>query len=337
MAENKFLVSVADVKLYDNVTDDLLAYGKTLIDSSITQSIQSSVIYGGKQSQRLYEYNYQKELAIAISDAAFNVAFLSIQSNSPLANAFADHYVDEMVDFTGGIATITGGVVGGTVHVPLPNGQFTKVRVTGGTTVDNITTGGTIEVPSMGDEKAVSVSYTKSTQMDTMIISGTQFPKVVKMVLNADVMTNNGKVEELQIVIPNFKPDGALELSLTHDGVATTPLAGSSSVDRMGNHAYLSFIPIAGATAENQYVELAASPQILTMAEGETRTMTIYGVRGGIYGAALVAPSEVTFVSEDEGVATVADGVVTGVAAGTTYIKLNVGLAEDLVRVIVTA
>lgn len=324
--KNKFLASVADVKIYDQ-QDNLFAYGKTLIDSSLTQSIQSSSVFGGKQSQKLYTYDYQKELQIAISDAAFNVEFIALQSNAKFEQELADYYQTTLVNFTANVATLDSSITATKVDVQLPGGGFIKVDVVANE----------ITVPNMGDAKDVTVAYVTEKLMDTMAISGTKFPTAAKIVLNADIMTDeDGKVQELQIVIPKFKPDGALELSLTHDGVATTPLAGTSSVDARGNHAYFSLVDVDGATSNASYLELAVSPHIINLAVNGEVTPVIYGVRGGVFGVAVVPPSEVTYVVTDPLVAEVTPaGVIRGLAQGTTIITMEVGSAQDIVQVTV--
>ena len=332
--KNKFLASVADVFIYDQA-DNLFAYGKTLLDSSITQSIQSSSIFGGKQSQKLFTYKYQKELQIAISDAAFNLEFIALQSNAKFENGMSEYYTTTLVDFAGDTATLPAEVTATSVDVQLPKGGFMKANV-----ID-----GSVTVPGLGDSKDVVVSYVTQKAMDTLAISGTKFPTASKVVLNADIFTDeDGKVEELQIVIPKFTPDGALDLQLTHDGVSNTPLAGTSSVDARGNHAYFQLVPVegAGGTGEagaTSYLELAASPNVISVAvDAQAPALTVYGVRGGVYGVALVQPSEITYTVEDPLVASVdANGIITGLAVGTTIITLTVGNASDIVRVTVTA
>lgn len=328
--KNKFLASVADVLIYDQ-QDNLFAYGKTLIDSSLTQSIQSSSIFGGKQSQKLYTYDYQKELQIAISDAAFNVEFLALQSNAKFEQEMSAYYQSVVLDFTANVATLpaTLNPMPTTVDVQLPTGGFIKAAV-----VD-----GAVTVGTLGDAKDVTVAFVTQKLMDTMAISGTKFPTAAKIVLNADIFTDeDGKVQELQIVVPKFKPDGALDLQLTHDGVSNTPLAGSSSVDARGNHAYFSLVDVegAGGGATTSYLELAASPHIINLAVDGEITPVVYGVRGGVFGVAVVPGNQIAYFVADPLVAEVsAEGVIKGLAAGTTIIRMEVGAAQDIVQVTV--
>jgi hypothetical protein len=52
----QFLVSVADVRLYDISNDNLLAVGKTLVDSSIDVTLGNTDIRGGRGNQLLSTY-----------------------------------------------------------------------------------------------------------------------------------------------------------------------------------------------------------------------------------------------------------------------------------------
>jgi len=328
MAENKFLTSVADVKLYDSVTNDLILFGKTLLNTSMTQAIQNQAIYGGKGSQKLFEYNYQKEISFSIEDATMNYAYLSLQNNAKILRELSDYYANEFVvlDATGKGSLEHEPV--GSVNVENENGTYTQV----------IPAGKDFSYPTLAG-KEVQVAYVYKELMDGITISASAFPKSVKLVLNGDIMTNNGKEEEMQIVVPHFKPDGALELNMTHDGVSTSPLAGTSLVDNKGNYAYISFKKV--ALEDVQVIDIAVSPQEIDLdssVTGDSERLTVYGVRGGLYGVALMDNTQVTFTPDDPMVATVsADGVVTMTAGATsgdsTIVRISNGTARDIVEV----
>lgn len=327
MAENKFLASVADVKLYDG-DNNLILNGKTLLDSSITQSMQSSAIHGGKGSQKLYEFNYQKELAISISDATFNLAFLSAQNGSKVLRELGDYFATEHVQLDATGAGQLQGTPIGNIHVENANGSFSQITPVGSDFVH----------PTLKDVE-VEVSYTRKEMMDTLVISAKDFPKSLKLVLNADINTNEGKVEEMQILVPKFKPDGAMELAMSHDGVSNTPLAGTTIADNKGNYAYISFKHVDNSTIP--FIDIAAAPnnvQLEKAVVGDSQKVTLYGVRGGVYGLANLDNTEATFATDDADVATVdADGVITIASTATvgesTFITVTHGTAEDIIRV----
>lgn len=328
MAENKFLTSVADVKLYDDKTGDLILNGKTLLNSSMTQAIQSQAIYAGKGSKKIFEYNYQKELSFSIEDATFNTSYICLQNNTKVLRELADYYTNEYVTLDGsGKGTLSQEPVGN-IHIENENGTFTQI----------VSNGKEFTYPTLSGQE-VQVSYAYKEMMDNITLSADSFPKAVRMVLNGDIMTNNGKEEEMQIVVPKFKPDGAMELSMTHDGVSSSSLAGTSLSDNKGNYAYISFKAV--NEEDVPVINIAASPSEIDLdstVSGDSEQITVYGIRGGSYGVVLLDNKKLTFTSDDPTIATVdVNGLVTmGVSANagdTTVIRITDGKTKDNVEV----
>jgi len=328
MAENKFLTSVADVKLYDDKTGDLILNGKTLINSSMTQAIQSQAIYAGKGSKKLFEYNYQKELSFSIEDATFNTSYICLQNNTKVLRELSDYYTNEYVTLDGsGKGTLSQKPVGN-IHIENENGTFTQI----------ISNGKEFTYPTLSGQE-VQVSYAYKEMMDNITLSADSFPRAVRMVLNGDIMTNNGKEEEMQIVVPKFKPDGAMELSMTHDGVSSSSLAGTSLADNKGNYAYISFKAV--NDEDVPVIKIAASPSEIDLdstVSGDTEQITVYGIRGGTYGVVLLDNKTLTFTSDEPTIATVdASGLValgaSANAGDTTVIRITDGKAKDIVEV----
>ena len=330
MTENKFLTSVADVKLFDDKTGDLILNGKTLLNSSITQAIQSQAIHAGKGSKKIFEYNYQKELSFSIEDATFNTSYICLQNNTKVLRELADYYTNEFITLDStGKGTLSQEPVGN-IHVENENGMYTQI----------IPNGKDFTYPTLSGQE-VQVSYAYKEMMDNITLSADSFPKAVRMVLNGDIMTNNGKEEEMQIVVPKFKPDGAMELSMTHDGVSSSALAGTSLADNKGNYAYISFKTV--NDDDVPVIKIAASPSEIDLdstVSGDSEQITVYGIRGGSYGVVLLDNTKLTFTSDEPTIATVdADGLVTlGTAANagdTTVIRITDGKAKDIVEVTV--
>lgn len=328
MAENKFLTTVADVKLYDNDTGDLILNGKTLLNSSMTQSIQSQAVYGGKGSQKLFEFNYQKELAFSIEDAVFNISYMTLQNNTKVLRELADYYTDEFVTLdSGGKGELSQTPIGN-IHVENEDGTHTQVVPNGKSFTYTLLAG-----------KEVRVSFVYKEIMDNVTISASSFPKAVRMVLNGDIMTNNGKEEEMQIVVPKFKPDGAMELSMTHDGVSSSALAGSSIADNKGDYAKISFKKV--NESDVQLIKIAASPEEVDLDSavvGDSEQLSVYGIRGGSYGVILLDNKKLTFTSDEPTIATVdVNGLVAlGSAAKSgdnTVIRITDGKLKDNVEV----
>jgi len=330
MVENKFLTSVADVKLFDDKTGDLILNGKTLLNSSMTQAIQSQAIHAGKGSKKLFEYNYQKELSFSIEDATFSTSYICLQNNTKVLRELADYYTNEFITLDSTGKGILSQEPVGNIHVENENGTYTQI----------IPNGKDFTYPTLAEQE-VQVSYAYKEMMDNITLSADSFPKAVRMVLNGDIMTNNGKEEEMQIVVPKFKPDGAMELSMTHDGVSSSALAGTSLADNKGNYAYISFKAV--NDEDVPVIKIAASPSEIDLdstVSGDSEQITIYGIRGGSYGVVLLDNKTLTFTSDEPAIATVdADGLVklgTSANAGdSTVIRITDGKAKDIVEVTV--
>ncbi|MGE7916530.1 Ig-like domain-containing protein [Lysinibacillus xylanilyticus] len=300
--QNQFLTSVANVRLFDRLTDELILNGKTLLNSSMTQAIQTQAIHAGKGSKKVYELNYQKELTFSIEDAAFDTAYIALQNGTEINHQLAEYYTDEIILLdANGKGTLAETPIG-KVHVEQLNGTFTQYAPTGKD----------ISVPALAG-KEVQVVYAVQEMMDTIEISADSFPKAVRMELNVDVRSNNGKTGEVIIEVPNFKPNGAVEVSMTHEGVASSSLAGSSLADKKGNYAYIKLRNL--SEEKVQFTALAANPSRLvldTAVAGDSQRITVLGIRGAGYSNVLLQNSDLTWTSKDPSIATVdTNGVVT--------------------------
>lgn len=299
----KFAVSVADALLFDDSCggEQLILSAKTLINSSITQAIQATTIYGGKGSQSQFEFNYQKEITVALEDSVFSPVYMAVQNGTNIVNELAKFYNTEEVLFDAqGVATLKG-VPAGNVQVAMEDGTFMTVAATGST----------VTIPTMAD-KTVPLTYAEEGMLDTITIDASSFPKSLKLVLKVDIFDDNGLAEQMQIVIPKFKPDGALELSLTHDGVATSALAGKA-LSSGGQYAKIAFKKVS-QTEKPCFVALVPTPadiEFSVLNNNTPVTVSVLGVRGGIYGNITLNNASLKWESSDDTVVTVVDGVIT--------------------------
>lgn len=326
--ENQFLTSVADVLLFDDESDTLIMNGKTLLNSSMTQAIQNQTINGGKGSQKIFEIAFQKELNFTVEDAAFSETYICLQNNTTINRLLGEYYTSEFVKLDGsGNGTLT----------QEPFGRV-QVEQENGTYIPTTATGKEITFPSLKD-KEVQVVYAFNKMMDTIEIGADAFPKAVRMVLNANIYTANGVAKEMQITVPKFKPNGALELSMTHDGVSSSSLEGTSLVDKKGNYAYIAFNDL--GAADIGLVGLAASPSPVLLdnaVPNDSVTVTVMGIRGGNYANLIMDNTELTFTSADDNVATVdAKGVIKIAASASdsdkTTVKVTNGTFTDVIEV----
>jgi hypothetical protein len=318
---NKFAVSVADILLFDTSCggEQLILNGKTLLNSSITQAVQQTTVYGGKGSQTLYEFNYQKEITVTIEDAVFSPVYMAVQNGTNLVNEEDNFYTSEKVTFDAtGTATLKGTPVGN-VQIPDAAGTYATVQAVGQTLV----------APEFaGMEK--TVVFAEAGEFRKLKISASSFPKAMKLVMKIDIFDSNGKVEEMQIVIPQFKPDGNIDLSLTNDGVATSAMAGKAFANCDGDYAIITW-KVIDQTTVPCYSAFIANHSTVEVEIAGTEQLAIKGVRGGLYGNISIPAEQLTFTSGDELIATVdATGLITGVSAGNTMVTISDGKGTTL-------
>lgn len=330
--ENQFLVSVADAYIYDAETNGLIVRGKALLNSGIEESVQNQEINAGKGSGLIYEFNFAKALNFTIESATFDTAYICLQNGTGISRELAEYHREEILTFDEyGKATLQA-TPSGKVQVEMPNGVFNQVTPTGKE----------ITVAELKGKES-TVVYIESKELDTITISAEKFPKAVKLVLNADINTNAGKIAELQITVPRFKPDGALNLSMAHDAVNSSALNGKALKDNKNNLSYFHIVPTEDGAGNVGITRLVASPSTIELSASETgdsAVLNVIGIRGGQYSNITLDNADLTFTSDDETVATVdATGTVTlavGATADThTIIHITDGTYKDIVAVYV--
>ena len=148
-----------------------------------------------------------------------------------------------------------------------------------------------------------------------------------------------GKVGEVQIEVPSFQLNGTFDISLEASGNTTTKLDGDALAVEGAScadgsvYAYITEIPsVASSVAVN---DLAVTPAVIEIAVNEEKKLNIIGIKGGLYSNVAIDAKDCVITSDDSSTATVTDGVVKGVQAGTTYINVSYGEVKDVVKVTV--
>ena len=85
MTEKLFMVSVADYYMYDN-DQNLLAAGKTLSESTMELTVNSTDVRGGKGAPLQYIYFNSPDMNITLTDTQFNLPFISLSTGEAIAN-----------------------------------------------------------------------------------------------------------------------------------------------------------------------------------------------------------------------------------------------------------
>lgn len=331
MAKNSkdFLVSVADVAFFVN---GMLAFtGTTALNTSISVSMEDQEVTGGKGAKTLYKYKYGRKLSPTIEMADWNLAYISVNVGSPIAEGLKNVYaIAECVTLTKGVGTLK--------NTPIENKVY--IEKEDGSTVEVAPAGNTITVGS--EDATVKATYKYSKTIKHITIDADSAPMVGELVLTADKYNNKkGKVGEVQINIPSFQPNGTFDISLEAEGVSSTTIEGDALAVEGETctdgdvYAYISEIPSEASTVEVS--DIAVTPAVVTLTTPNTQELSIVGIKGGLYSNVSIDPEDCEFASDKQAVAKVEDGVITAVSAGDAIITVTYGKATDIVKVSVTA
>lgn len=332
MATNakNFLVSTADFAYY---IDGILACtGTTNLNASLDVSMQEQNVNAGKGNKLIYSFKYGRELSATLEAADWRLEFVALQVGSKIAEGFTDVYkMGECVVLTKGLG-ILGATPIGDVAVELPDGTIVTVTPTG-TSIDLTAYGLTNE--------SVKATYKYSRNAKVVTIDAESTPFVGELILDADKHNNKlGKVGSVQIIIPSYQLSGNFSISFTPDGVTSTSMEGKALAvegDTCADGSVYAYIKEFDNTdTAISVLEIAATPATINTTVGGTQTISVVGLKGALYSTIQLENANCTFVSEDPATATVdGDGVVTGVANGTTTITVSYNGKEDTVSVTV--
>lgn len=325
-----FLVSTADFAF--RVNGALACTGTTNLNTSIEVSMEEQNVNGGKGNKLLYSFKYGRELSSTLESADWKLEFIAANVGSPITQSLTDVYkIAECVDIVEGIGTLASIPIGD-VAIELVDGSIVTVKPTGSTidlTSNNVTSG------------KVQATYKYNTVAKIVTIDADSTPMVGELVLDADKHNNRiGKVGSVQIIIPSYQLSGNFNIEFTPDGVTSTNMDGKALAvdgekcsDGSSVYAYIKeFDDTASALSVN---DIAATPAVINLAVGETKELSVIGLKGAMYAPIQLDNADCTFTTDAAAKATVEGGVVKGIAAGTTTINVSYGDYKDIVKVTV--
>ena len=330
-----FLVSTANFVLKYN--GQVACTGTTNLNTSIEVTMEEQNVNAGKGNKLVYSYKYGREFNVTLETANWDLKYIAANVGTDIAQTLAERYsIGECVTLTSYVGTLPKTPVG-KVAVDLGNGTTVEVTPTG-TTIDLSAYSAII-----GDNKTVNVTYCFDATADQLIIDASTSPKVYELILDADKHNNQiGKVGSVQIYVPSYQPSGNFNIEFTPDGVSSTNIDGKAlavegDTCEAGNSVYAYVNEYNDAIVATSYIDIAASPaNIEFTAANQTKTLTVYGLRGAGYSNTIIDNSDVTFTSSASSVASVSEaGVVTALTEGTTYITATYGDYVDTVKVVV--
>jgi hypothetical protein len=332
MAEKLFMVSVADYYMYDG-DQNLLAAGKTLSESTMELAVTSKDVRGGKGAPLQYIYFNSPDMNITLTDTQFNLPFLSMSVGESIANS-ANVWKEENVTLSAGlVGTVLGtpaGFLGNTTKyawVSHADGSMERLAFTGQTFTSLTGTSG---------EVVCARFYESDASAKEITIPANIIPSIITLVLDAQLASSDEStnvVGSVQIVLPKVQLTGGFSLSMTMDGVSTTPLKARA----------LSYEPVGVAGCANQNVfgyikqvrtlanwyddvyALAISNADITLTHPATRQLVVKALHES--GSPSTPPmADLTFASSVVGKATVGahTGLITTVATGDTTISVAI-------------
>lgn len=325
----KFLVSTADVYGYDG-DQNLVITGKTLLDSSIETTLGNTDVRAGRGNQLQYVYYHTAEMNINISDAQWNLDFLANQVGQSIATG-ANIYTEENVTLgVAGAGVVLGtplAVSGTTIYgwVTQEDGTVTRVTFTG----SNFTLAGGAQ-----NEVVCVRYYALNSAVRSLTIPSNFVPSILRLVLVAQLASSDSStniIGEVQIEVAKATLNGAFTISLTPDGVASTPLVARALA---ANAAW------AGCSADPTYakineviyntnwydnvIALSIEGGDFALVDPATKQLVVRAIPQS--GSAFIPPvADLTFSSATVGTATInSAGLVTTVAAGTSLLKASI-------------
>lgn len=339
----KFLVSTADVYGYDS-NDNLLFVGKTLLDSSIETTLSNTDVRAGKGNQLQYIYYHTAEMNITINEAQFSLEFLALNTGSSIETG-ANIWTEESVTVSNGAGVVTKGtplaIQTQTIYgwVTKEDGTVERVAFTGANfTLADSSYNGTVCVRY----------YTNDAAARKVTVYADMLPSTIRLVMvgtlaSSDSTTN--QIGTVQIEVPRASMTGAFTLSMTPDAVAQTPLSvrALASTETAGgcdgNRPIYATITekINGAKWYDNVIALAIKGGDFDLESGDSKTLQVYAIKNDGSAAFLAPVGGLTFVSSETSKATVEGGIVAGVAAGSSTIKVTITEVPEIdANVVVT-
>lgn len=341
----KFLTSVADVEAY-NDSDELLFFGKALLDSSIEVATSNTDVRAGRGNQLQYVYYHSGEMTISITDAQWNLDMIAKNVGEDIVTG-NNVYQEETI-------TLGAGATGTVVGTPLAiqgSTIYGWVTHNGVDTPERVTFTGSNFTSSVGAENDVVCVryYALNSASRSVTVPANIIPANVRLVLRTQLNSSDSSsnvIGETQIMIPKAQLSGAFSISMTPDGVASTPLTARALASDALTTGACSDEPIYATITEiitnaNWYdnvIALAIEGGDFGLTTGQSKLLKVYAIPST--GAPFLPPvADLTFASDDAGVATVsAVGLVEWVGAGTAVIKASITANTAIdANVVVTA
>ena len=219
--ENRFLVSTADTIGYDE-NDNILFEGYTNLDTSLENAISNTDVRAGQGNKLQYIYYHSNELTGAINEAQWSLPMLALNTGATITTG-TNIWTEEDVVLTNGAGTVTGTPLAyqtSAVYGWVTYGTVQSERV--------VLTDGAFTIADTTYDGTVCVRYyAYDAASRHMEINAAAIPAIVRLVMRVGLYSSDSttnKVGEAIITILKAQMTGAFTISMTPDGVSSTPL-----------------------------------------------------------------------------------------------------------------
>lgn len=320
----KFLVSTANVIGYDEY-DNILFEGTTMLDTSLENALSNTDVRAGEGNKLQYIYYHSDELTGTINDAQFSLAMLALNSGATITTG-ANIWTEETVTLTNGAGSIEGTPLGfqnSTVYGWVTYNDVTSERV------EFTNKAFTISDTSYNGEVCVRY-YAYNASAKHMEINANVIPAIVRLVMRVGLYSaekSKNKIGEAIITIFRASMTGAFTISMTPDGVSSTPLNFRSLASKSSATGCGSGKEVYGTIDEVIYdanwyddvIALAVVGGDFELANSATKMLEVRAIPSS--GAAFKPPyADLTFSATGVTVSNTggAKGTVTGATGGGT-------------------
>lgn len=309
----KFVVSAADVIIRDVNTKELIAVGRTLMDSSLKEAIKSKEVRGGYGNGLQYEWSYEKTLELNLTDCAFKEAYIAMNNGTKIHRGLQEYFINgEIVQIHEGKGKLAKIPYSKKVFVEYEDDSTEMVEVKN----QEITL-------SKLQEGQVAVTYRIQGELDYITIDADKYPTVYDITLIAKKDEVGVGMGEVQIHIPQFKPKGDFTLDLKADSVVAPKMSGKA-LSASGTKRYATFKFIDPENKQIQFENIAIMENELNLKVGESVELPqVIGIRGALYDNIPLDLNSLNVIPKDTKVVKFEKGKLVYVGTGSTQVTIE--------------
>lgn len=337
------IVGVAKAAIFSG--SKLIANGilDTLSNSSIEISTSSTEIRGGDRNKLIGVYYHTPTGNVNIENVKMNMELMASNFGAKNPGFGTEIFQSEVITLVGNKGTLSNTPVkidseDDKIYCYVGReGNMTKVEVDSSTKSFTSPSG-----ISLNSEVEVLYRY-KNNNVKYIRIPSSIIPDRVRIVLTVALSTNKtsqGIVGYCQIDLGVVQLSGTQSFDMTPDGYTTQSLTGM--LLETNNEGFIGFASEA-STGEygkvtliikdgkwyDEVIGLAIEDGDFDLVSRETKKLNVYAITRN-QDSFLADNSELTFTSGTAGTATIANGVVTAVAKGTSEIKVVIKEKTDI-------